>query len=212
MTPAPQIEKYKDSLKLFDDIHSYNDSLHETMKRASEIIEMCKTKLSDAEKKALKIEIPIVVRNLRLLLNTQLDPNGAVSVLDRSDGSYDNAVLDTRLQQLLAKLRNLDTDMHRLIGTKNIRKISATINEDLPNWFGIKWREAKDNLKQLMKTTAVVGGLTAAGLLGGYALYNGGLIVGAGILGKHLGQVGAFLASTGGAAAGGIAELRKRFG
>ncbi len=195
MAQPSNIELSERSLKLFDDLHSYNEVLKKTMVRASEILEMKRRGLSAAEKKALKVELPIIVRTLRLLLKTQLEQNGEIAKLDVADGSYDNANLDKTLLRQLSSLRTMDVEMNRLIGTKTVRNISGTFNEDLPYWFGIKWREAKDNLKNVLKTAGVVGGLSAAGLLGGYALYHGGLIVGAGVLGKHLGVVGSYLAS-----------------
>jgi hypothetical protein len=210
MSPNPLEVPPEHHFEQFNDLQSYNNVLQRTMQRAEEIIALKQRGLTEAEREALKVELPILVRTLRHLLNTQLDHNGVIAKTDAADGSYDNADVDERLRQQLTALRNLNTDVSRMFGTRTIRKISSAFTEDLPNWFGIKWREAKDNLKHVLKTTAIVGGLTAAGLLGGYALYNGGIVSGASMLGSHLQTVGGYIATGASAAWAGLSALKRR--
>lgn len=195
MTTPHTPEQQEKPFEQFNDLQSYNETLRKTMNRAAEIIAMNKRGLSDAERAALKNELPILVQTLRHLLKTQLDSNGLIARTDKADGSYDNADVDNKLRQQLGALRDLNTDVNRMVGTKTVRKLTGMITEDLPNWFGVKWEQVKDNLKQALKAVAVFGGLTAAGLLGGYSLYAGSLSGGASMLGNHLSKVGGALAS-----------------
>jgi hypothetical protein len=197
MSPTPpkqEVPKDK-GLEVFDDFESYRRTLKETMARADEIIAMRERGLTPEETKQLKTELPHVVASLRQLLEVQLDRNADISKLDRADGSYDNADIDEKLRIQLKQLRNLNTDLSRMFTTKTVRKVSAWFHEDLPNWFSIKWEQTKDNLRQFLKTAAVVGGLTAGGVITGYAIANGGLIPGIGVLGEHLKLIGAYLGS-----------------
>jgi hypothetical protein len=182
-------------LEEFDDLHAYNESLQKTLRRADEIVAMQRRGLTEQERKALKTELPALVRTLRHLLKVQMDPSGTIVKADLEDGSYDNADTDNQLRSRLGTLRNLDVRLNRMFGTRTIRNLSSTFTEDLPNWFGVKWRQAKDNLKHLLKTTAVVGGISAAGLLAGYGLYHGSLTQGATVLGQHAGVAGSAIGS-----------------
>jgi len=206
-TPEQQQEN---PFEQFNDLQSYNETLRKAMNRATEIIAMNKRGFSDGERKVLKTELPVLVQTLRHLLKTQLDQNGLIAKTDKADGSYDNADVDNRLRQQLGALRNINTDVNRMIGTKTVRKLSGMITEDLPNWFNVKWEQVKDNLKYALKAVAVFGGLTAAGLLGGYALYNGSFTAGASMLGQHLSTVGGYLATGASESWKGLKWLKER--
>ncbi len=145
MSPTPpkqEVPKEK-GLSLFDDFESYRRTLKDVMARADEIIAMKERGLKPEEIKQLKTELPHVVSALRELLEAQLDRNAEISKLDRADGSYDNADLDDKLRIQLKQLRNLNTDVSRMFTTRTVRKVSAWFNEDLPNWFSVKWEQAK---------------------------------------------------------------------
>jgi hypothetical protein len=190
MTPEP-IEKPRDRFRDADDFESYQRTLDATMKRADDLIARGKANtLSAAEKK----ELPRVVSKLRELLAIQMDWNGKIAKVDREDGSYDNATIDNQLRVQLRQLRNLDISHNRLWGTRLIRKITSWFSEDVPNWFGVKLEQVKDNLKQVLKVVGVAGALTA----GGYATYGyfagGGAIKGLGLFAEHIGAAGAGIA------------------
>ena len=193
-------EKLPDHFEDSDDFEAYSRSLDSVMKRSNELLGISKEReLTDKE----KAELPRVVTRLRQLLKIQMNWNGRIAKIDMEDGSYDNATIDNKLRVQLRALRNLDIDVHRMWGTQTIRKISSAITEDIPNWFGIKWQQLKDNAKQFLKIAGVAAGATAgAYALGGW-LMGHGPIAGLKTLGDHVG----WLASGIG---GAFSSLKKR--
>jgi hypothetical protein len=87
----------------------------------------------------------------------------------------------------------MSIELNRMIGTRTVRKVSAWITEDLPNWFSVRWEQAKDNMKHLLKGVAVVGGLSAGGAILGYSLATGGFVPGVTLLGQHLAQLASWV-------------------
>ncbi|MDO8649197.1 MAG: hypothetical protein Q7R81_05445 [Candidatus Peregrinibacteria bacterium] len=185
--PVPVEIPKETGLKVFDDYKSYQEMLKKTMDRADEILAMQERGMTPAEQKLAARELPSIVAALRQLLDAQMEKNGMIAEIDMADGSYDNADIDDKLRIQLGKLRNMNTDMHRRFGSRTERKVQAWFREDIRNWFGVKWRQFKDNMKHFLITAGVVGGLTAGGVIGGYALYHGGLLAGLGALKGHLG-------------------------
>jgi hypothetical protein len=187
-TPEAPREHKDDSFEEFDDFEAYQRVLRETMARADALIEKhgSGAALTPAEKR----ELPVVVGKLRQLLAQQLKWNGKIAKLDREDGSYDNAHLDNQLRRQLKALRNMDTNLNRLWGTRTVRKIRSWFAEDVPNWFGVTWAKAKDNLKHLAKTAGIVVGIGALGTVGGYALAYGGVGPGLEAMSRHFAPVG----------------------
>jgi hypothetical protein len=194
MSPTPPKQEIApDSFEKFDDFEAYRKTLTESMRRADEILGMHRRGLTKKEREKLKDELPILVQTLRQLLEAQLESNGIIAKLDRSDGSYDNASVDNKLRIQLGKLRDMSIELNRMIGTRTVRKVSAWITEDLPNWFSVRWEQAKDNMKHLLKGVAVVGGLSAGGAILGYSLATGGFVPGVTLLGQHLAQLASWV-------------------
>jgi hypothetical protein len=132
-----------------------------------------------------KQRLPIVTHQLRALLETQLDPGSPIALRDAADGSYDNATTDLRISELLARTRKLDFQHNQLWGTRTIRNASAYVTEDLPNWFGVRWRQVKDVFWQFAKIAGVAGLLTAGGY-GAYGYLSGqGFGKGLALFGDH---------------------------
>lgn len=195
MSPTPPKQEIvrPDTFEKFDDFDAYRKTLTESMRRADEILGMQSRGLTKIEREKLKEELPMLVQTLRQLLEAQLESNGVIAKLDRADGSYDNASIDNKLRIQLAKLRDMSIDLNRMLGTRTARKVSAWMTEDLPNWFSIKWEQAKDNLKQFLKGAAVVGGLTAGGAILAYSLATGGFVSGVTLLGQHLSTLASWI-------------------
>ncbi len=192
-TVPPQEIPKESAFANFDDFEAYQRTLEKTMNRAQELIDTDLSTLDPAQKKKLELELPRITASLRQLLRAQMEHNSILAEIDRADGSYDNATLDNQLRQQLGQLRDKSIDLNKMWGTRTVRKISAWITEDLPNWFNVKTSQAIDTLKQFLKGAAVVGGLTTATVIGGYAIANGGILPGLSILGEHLNVVGAYL-------------------
>lgn len=186
-TPAPESEVGK-----FDDFKAFNETMKSTLKEASVIIGAYHRGFTKEEKIRFKKELPQIVARIRQLLEAQLEEGGSIRELDMDDGSYDNKDLDLALMRQLQTLRNLNTDLNSMIGTRMIRKLTAFISEDIPNWMTIRWRQLKDNTSHLLKTGAIVGGVGGAVALAGYstagALFmKGGVGAGLETLGTHIG-------------------------
>lgn len=180
-------------LSAFDDIAAHSKILKETMARAKQIITYSKRGFSKEERKHMRAEIPKLVLELRQLLVAQLQKEGAIHQLDRSDDSYDNVYIDNELRKQLAALRNIHTNLNTMIGTRTVRKLTAFIVEDIPNWFTVKWRQLKDNVYQLSKTTALATGAIGATAVAGYSIANGGIGPGLTFLGQDLRIAGSFI-------------------
>lgn len=202
----------------FDDIQGRSVVLKETVKKASDIISAHHRGFTSAEVKKYKKELPEIVTHLRQLIEAQLQPGGGIKTLDLADGSYDNVQTDLALIRQRMALRNLDVDLNRMIGTRTMRKITGFIREDFPDWFSIRWNQAKDNAKQLLKTGALYGGIGAATAVAGYATYGalmpgaGGALAGVGLLGSHLSYVPSAIYNAGATVAGGISYISGKIG
>ena len=174
---------HEDPLDPSDDYRSHGSELRERMARARFLIaSMNRRELTEAEKE----ELPQLTTDLRRLLRVQLAWNGRIARLDAEDGSYDNAEIDNALRLQMARLRDKNIDLRRMWGTRTVRKVSAWLFEDLPNWMTVKWRQLKDNLWQFTKVAAVAGLVGGGAALGGYALAYGGLGAGLSAMGQHL--------------------------
>lgn len=178
-------------LSAFDDVAAHSKLLKDTMARAKQIITLYRRGFTRDEKKSMKTEIPKLAGELRQLLFAQLQKEGAIYKLDRSDDSYDNVFIDDELRKQLATLRNIHINLNTLIGTRTVRKLSAFIVEDIPNLFTVKWRQLKDNLWQLGKSGVLAIGVGGAAAVAGYSLAQGGIVPGMTVLGEHLSTVGA---------------------
>lgn len=201
----------------FDDIKAHSDTLEKTFEEANQIIAACHRGFTPAEKKKFKKELPEIVGRLRQLLEAQLQKGGGIQTLDLADGSYDNVHTDHMLRKQLMTLRNLNTDLNTLIGTRTVRKLTGFLREDMPNWFTVTWRQAKDNLKQLTKAVALYGGVGTATALAGYATYgalalDGGATAGVGLLGSHLSYVPGAIYSAGATVASGVSYISGKIG
>jgi len=161
-------------LEIFDDLESYNRTMEKAMGRAEEIIAMKARGITPEEEIALKKELPILVRNLRAMLKTQLAHNSSIVQMDLADGSYDNLDTDEKLRKQLSVLRDLNTDIARGWGTKTIRKFSAWFREDIPAWLSVKGGVIMDYFRQFLPIAGVIGGVTAAG----YMIANKGVVPG----------------------------------
>ncbi len=185
-------------LSAFDDISAHTRVLKETMDSAHEVIAKCRQRgLSKKELLKNKKLLPELKGKLKQLLISHLEKMGSIRQLDLEDGSYDNVFIDDELRKLLAEVRNLNTDFNSLIGTRTIRKLTGFIVEDIPYWFTVKWRQLKDNMKQLFKAGALYGSLGSLAAIGGYSIATGDVYSGTALLGKHLGIVGSHIAITG---------------
>lgn len=177
-------------LSAADDIAAHDKLLADMTERASKILlEVKAGNLTPKRRSELKIEMPKVADLLRQLLLSYLQKDGALRQIDLDDGSYDAHAIENRLRIQIASLRNKHISMNTLLGTRTIRKLTGFIREDIPNFFTVKWRQIKDNVKQLAKTGLLVGALATAGAVGGYS-YALGFGPGMAMLGSHLGIVG----------------------
>jgi hypothetical protein len=167
----------------FDDWRSYGEELEESLKRGVEILDATeKGELTDAQKE----QLPILVNDLRQLLEARLEANSRIAQIDTEDGTYNNAANDNKIRILLSTLRNLDIDMRYSFLTRSSRKFVAWFSEDLPNWFTVKIREVKDSLKHVAYTVAVPVALAGAATIAGYSIANGGFLAGMATLGSHI--------------------------
>ena len=179
-----------------EDVRAHSRLLTTTIKEADDIIAAHARGSTPEMRKKWKEKLPDITNRLRRLLRTQLDRKGMINKLDVGDGSYDNAGIDNALRSHITSVRNLNTNLNRLIGTRTVRKISGFITEDIPNFFTVKWRQLKDNAKQLLTAGALYGGVGGAAMIGGYTLATGDVMSGAALLGKHASIVGSHLAAT----------------
>ena len=70
-----------------------------------------------------------------------------------------------------------------MYGTRTIRKVTAWLTEDIPNWFTVKWNQVKDFARQIFTVVGVVGGFVS---VVGYMVHFGGVVKGLSELGKDL--------------------------
>lgn len=195
MTPEPsmdrEIPRQREPQRQPDDPFEHGDDFvaHErlvegTLEKANALIAAYEAgRLTPVQ----RAELPRVAMRLRQMLAVQM--GSTIRSLDMQDGSYDNASVDNLLRTRLRQVRNIDTNMNRMWGTRTIRKVSSWITEDLPNWFGVKWLQLKDNTKHFLKTAGIVAAGATALTVGGYAV--AGLVSGEGawggmrMLGRH---------------------------
>lgn len=184
-------------LSTFDDVDAHRKVLKDTMDQAHAIIAQCKNPgISKKDRELNKKQLPEIKGRLKQLLVAQLQKKGAIRQLDLADGSYDNVFVDDEIRKLLAKVRNLHTELNTLIGTRTIRKLTGFILEDIPNFFTVKWRQLLDNGKQLLKAGALYGGGATLAAVGGYSIATGDIVSGSQLLGQHLGVAGGAIGTT----------------
>jgi len=190
MTPTNIETAPESGFESFDDWHSYGEELKESLRHGATMLEAAaQGTLTDEQKEGL----PILVNDLRQLLEARLQANGRIAQIDAEDGTYNNAANDNRIRILLSKLRNLDIDMRYSFVTRTSRKIVAWFSEDIPNWFTVKIREVKDSLKHVAYSVGVPIALAGAATVAGYAIANGGFGAGLVKMGEHISSAWSWL-------------------